>query len=568
MSGEWDLDSTGLSQGQFINLRDIPLEGQLEELPPLSANFSHVTNVDLAGTGIVNADGFLRNFKRLRKLDLSNNKLEKLPEPVGRMVHLGELDLSDNSIEFDQQAVTQLSKLTQLYFLGLEGNPLSLPPDIGQMPNLLYVLLAETGINTWPVGVFDQPRPRTLFLDMRSNRLDVIPQVEPGSAQAEIVARTLISQEPNAISAENLRRVRDYRRSVGYPPDRDPPQGAFDSKHWVAGLTEEQWKDKQDVWADLEREPGSEAFFNELRKLAGSQDAKTTNEAARIDLCAKVWTMVEATAANTALREKLFRMAAAPSTCVDAGAQLFNAMGLEVLIVQAYDLGAGPRETRLLTLARGKSRLDELGKIAGERVAELVAEGRQFVEFDEAGEIIPHYDAQGQLLEDIDEVEIHLIYPTRLAGEERLDLPWQSREMRYGVPDVTDDMITQAYNRVLDKEQGPLLQERLITQPLWVDYLKRQHAQQFSALYAQGEPLLDLQAAQQAWLDTDSAVQKIHWRSEIVRLAKLLGKPDSEIKPGMVMSDAQYYAEMEAIATQEKALLGTLTHDAMQRANL
>jgi len=568
-SGEWDLDKTGWPQGQFINLREIPLEGQLEELPQLSANFNHVTNVDLAGTGLVDADGFLRNFKRLRKLDLSNNELEKMPEPVGRMVHLTELDLSDNLIEFDPQAVTRLSKLTQLNFLGLEGNPLGLPPDIGQMPDLLYVLLAETEINAWPAGVFDQPRSRTLYLDLRSNRLDIIPQVEPGSAQAEIVARTLISQEPSLISAENLRRVRDYRQSVGYPPDRQsPPQGAHDSRHWAAGLTVEEWKDKQDVWADLEREPGSEAFFDELRKLANSQDAKTSNEAARIDLCAKVWTMVKATAANTALREKLFRMAAAPSTCVDAGAQLFNAMGLEVLIVQAYDLGADKVETRLLKLARGKSRLDELGKIAGERVAALVAEGRQFVEFDEAGEVVPHYDAQGQLLEDIDEVEIHLIYPTRLAGGEHLDLPWQSREMRYGVPDVTDDMITQAYRRVLDKEQGPLLQERLIAQTLWVDYLKRHHAQQFSALYAKGEPLLDLQAAQQAWLDADSAVQKIHWRSEIVRLAKLLGKPDSEIKPGMVMSDAQYYAEMETIAAQEKALIGRLTHEAMQRANL
>lgn len=567
-SGEWDPDITGGPAGQTIQLREIDLEGQLEELPRLSANFNHVTNVDLSGTGIADADGFLRNFKRLRKLDLSNNELEKMPEPVGAMVHLVELDLSDNEIEFDQQAVTQLSKLTRLYFLNLEGNPLRLSPDIGQMPDLMQVLLAATGINTWPVGIFDQPRPRTLYLDLRANRLDIIPQVEPGSAQAEIVARTLISQEPNAISAENLRRVRDYRRSVGYPPDRDLVLGVGDSKHWTAGLTQEQWTDKQDVWADLEREPGSEAFFNELRKLANSQDAKTTNEAARIDLCRKVWSMVEATAANTALREKLFRMAAAPSTCVDAGAQVFNAMGLEVLIVQAYDLSAERLEPELLILARGKSRLDELGKIAGERVAELLAEGRPFVEFDETGLPRPHYDEQGQLLEDIDEVQIHMIYPTRLAGREHLDLPWQSRELMYGAPDVTEEMITQAYKRVLDKEKGPLLQERLIQQSFWVDYLKRHYAEQFSALYAKAEPLLDLQAAQQAWLDADSEVQKIHWRSEIVRLAKLLGKPDSEIKPGMVMSDAQYYAEMEAIAAREKALLGKLTHEAMQRANL
>ena len=568
-TGEVDLDNTGRPQGQFIDLSDMDLHGQLNELPPLTANFDHVTHLDLSNAGIEdNADGFLRHFKRLRKLDLSGNDVVELPEPLGRMVHLMELDLSDNLIELDPQAVTQLSRLTRLRYLGLEGNPLKLPPDIGQMPDLQILLLGNTEINAWPAGLFEQSRGRTFLLDLRANKLEIVPQVEPGSVQAEIVARTLISHEPASISAENLQRVRDYRQSIGFEPDRrHPPLGILDSRLWKEGLTEQQWQARQDRWADLEKEPGSEFFFNELRKLARSADALTTNEKARAELCRKVWSMVETTAANTALREKLFRMAAAPTTCVDAGAQLFNAMGVEVLITQAHELGAHDLiETELAGLARGKWRLDELGRIARERVGELVAEGRQFPEFDDAGDLVPHFNAQGQPLLDIDEVEIHMIYPTMLA--ERLDLPWQSREMMFRAPDVSSEMIGKAYDRVIEKEQGAQLQQRLIEQPFWVDYLKREHAGPIQALHARAEPLLDLQAAQQAWVDSTSAVHKVHWRAEILRLAKQLGKPASEVPPGTVMSDAQYYAEMEAIAVQEQALIARLTGEAIGRAKL
>ncbi|HJR27420.1 MAG TPA: DUF6543 domain-containing protein [Pseudomonas sp.] len=565
-TGRVTRDVTGQPEGQFIELFGEDLHGQLNELPPLTANFDHVTQLDLTRAGIVDADGFLRHFKRLRYLSLSDNSLSKLPESVGHMVHLTKLVLSDNLITLDPQAVTQLSRLTRLRYLSLDGNPLGLSPDVGQMPDLQDLWLERTGLNTWPTGVFDHPR-NSLFLSLLNNNLQIIPEVEPGSAQAAIVAGTMITEEPGYISMENLHRVYDYRESVRFAPDRSsPPPGVLDSRFWTEGLTEQQWEAKQDVWDALERAPDSEAFFNELRKLSRSADAQSANEVARIELSAKVWSMVEAAAANTALRKKLFLMAAAPTTCVDAGAQLFNAMGIEVLIVRAYDLGAGELEPELVTLARGKSRLSELGKIARERIDELVAQGRRLPEFDDEGDRVHHFDTQGNRLVDIDEVEIHMVYPTRLAT--RLELPWQSREMMFRAPDVSEAMIERAYERVLEKEKGPLLQERLIEQAFWVEFVKRQYPEPFRVLHAKGEPLLDLQAAQRAWLDSDSGVHKIHWRSEVVRLAKLLGKPASEIKPGMVMSDAQYYAEMDAIDVQEKALISRLTDEAIQRARL
>lgn len=568
-TGEVDLDIHGQPQGQFIDLSNMDLHGQLDELPPLSANFDHVTHVDLSGTGIdIDADRFLRYFRRLRRLNLSSNGLFELPGPLDRMGRLIELDLSDNLIELDAPAVARLRALKRLQFLGLEGNPLVRPPDIGQMPDLNILLLADTGLNAWPVGVFDQYRGRTFNLDLSANVLEHIPQVTPGSDEAEVVARTVISHEPAYISEQNLQMVRAYRQSVGLEPDRPyPPRGILDSVNWRAGLTDDQWRAKQDVWDSLEHEHGSEPFFRELRKLAQSADALATQEAARAELCFKVWEMIEEAASNTVLREKLFRMAAAPTTCVDAGAQLFNGMGLEVLIFQAYHLYAYDLvESALLELARGKSRLDELGRVARERIGELLSQGRQFPDYDEQGLVVPHHDAQGRVMADIDEVEIHMIYPTRLG--QRLELPWQSRRMMFQVPDVSPAMIELAHDRVLAREQGTQLQERIIEQPFWVDYLKQAHQERFNTLHAKAEIALDLQAAQQAWLDSDSAVHKIYWRAQIVRLAKQLDLAETEVKPGTVMSDEQYYAHMENIAAQEKDLVATLTREAMNRAGL
>lgn len=558
-TGETDLDINGLPQGQTINLSEMNLHGQLDELPPLMANFDHVTHLDLSGTGIdTNPDGFLRHFRRLRRLVLSDNELVQLPESIGHMRHLTELDLSGNQIVFDPAAVARLRELKDLQFIGLEGNPLGLPPDIGQMPALSMLLLADTELNTWPVGVFDQPRGRLFTLDLTLNVLEHIPQVEPGTDAAQVVARTIISRDPAYISEHNLQTVSDYRRSVGLEPDRPyPPRGMIDSIYWKAGLTDEQWRAKQDVWDRLEHEHGSEPFFRALRELTGSADARATDNAAKAELTGKVWQMVEAAAENSTLRKVLFRMASAPTTCVDAGAQLFNAMGVEVLIYQAYELVAQDLvENALVELARGKSRLDELGRIARERIGELVDQGHDFVR---PGELEND-------MADIDEVEIHMIYPTRLA--QRLELPWQSRNMQFGAREVTPAMIERAYDRVLERERGAGLQERIIEQPFWVNFVRRSNAQLFADLRAKAEHLLDLQAAQQSWLDGDSAVHRIHWRAEIRRLAKLLGKPDSEITPGTVLSDAQYYAEMETIAAQEQALMVKLTGEAIGRARL
>jgi hypothetical protein len=300
-------------------------------------------------------------------------------------------------------------------------------------------------------------------------------------------------------------------------------------------------------------------FFNEIRKLTESDHFKN-DLAFRVDLTAKVWRMLEAMAKNSELRQKLFTMATAPTTCVDAGAQLFNAMGVEVLIQEAYEL-ANPSlvEAELVLLARGKSRLDELSRIAHKVIAERLEAGEQFRRIDAAGEV------SGT----IDEVEVHLAYMTDLAA--RLDLPWQSRDMQFrNSGGVTSDMLEAAYKRVLDLEKGDLLRDSLIEQPFWESYIQGSNRGAFKAFRRRIDATTEFHMAleKRATEPNLSTEEKIRLKEEIRVLAAELGKQESEFVPGRVMTEGEYAGALSLIDGERKALLKTLTRQAMDRAKL
>ena len=571
-TGPRDYDAYGNYRGQCIDLTDTPLQLQLRSLPALRANFDHVTRLRLSRADLSNeVEGFLGYFRQLRALNLAGNQLTRLPAALSEMPHLLELHLGDNQIELTVQAVTHIRNMTRLKVLGMENNPLVLLPDISRMPDLYILNLSSTGLDSWPTGIFSQPRPLHFSLRLMGNPITHIPVVAPGSFRAEILARTLLSRDIQWLSAENLQTLKTYIESVGLDPDRRLASSEIsDSRFWVNTLPAEQRATpgqralKRNLWRAVADEFGSEAFFREIRKLEQSADAA---DAFRSDLGNKVWRMLEAIAGNSELREKLFTMAEAPTTCVDAGAQLFNAMGVEVLIQEAYDLVSKDLvETELVTLARGRSRLDELGKIARGRVAELQTQGRKFPEYDEDGDLIIQRDEEGNSIRSIDEVEIHLAYATTLA--ERLDLPWQSQNMMFQEPDVTPLMIEAAFQRVLALEEGDLLRDAIVEQDFWSTYLQGANRSAFKGFKRRVDAALDLQTAQIEWVNTTDEVQRAKLRNRITSLAKVLGKQDSDVAPGRMMTDLEYSAELTAINVEEKNLLKKLTLEAMRRAKL
>ena len=99
--------------------------------------------------------------------------------------------------------------------------------------------------------------------------------------------------------------------------------------------------------------------------------------------------------------------------CADASSEIFNVMGVQALVAQAYDYStlAAEVERKLVTLAKAATRLERVNDIA--RKDSLSRASRA------------------------EEVEIYQAYQTALAP--RLELPWQSEHMLYRpIADVSD----------------------------------------------------------------------------------------------------------------------------------
>ncbi|WP_258166649.1 dermonecrotic toxin domain-containing protein [Pseudomonas poae] len=556
-SGEQDLDFGNHYVGQKVMLTGIELGEHLATLPELPGNFEHVSSVSFNNCDLTDdVLGFLSKFPRVRELELDANELTRLPDVLEHMPYLDYLSLADNEIELTEVTAGHIRNMTCMRALSLEGNPLGRTVDVSRMGELRALYLAGCELTGWPQGLFARPRAPGFILELGSNPLTEIPDVAPGSDRAMLLARTQVTR--GQLSAPVAARLSLYIESVGLDPaSHSPPMGLRSSIDWIAGLTPEEFLAKQPAWDAVEEAVGSESFFNELRKLTTSSDA--ASDEYKAELTGKVWRMLEAMAQDTELRDRLFAMAAAPTTCVDAGAQLFNAMGVEVLVQQANAIDPTTLKTlELFDLAKGKARLDELGRIARARVNELQAQGRKFPIYDDQGDVITQYDAQGNAVRSIDEVEIHLAYATRLAS--RLDLPWQSRSMTFAEPDVTDLMLEQAVKRVEDLEMGDLLRNSILEQPFWSDHVQASYPDAFNTITAKVDALADLQEAQQQWRSSGKSLQEKQALAKTIDAnGVLLGLEPADVAPGRVLSEQEYDAHLSGLWLERKTLFQVLT---------
>ena len=559
-TGSLHLDSTNRYVGQKMVFEGSRLGPILESLPPLMADFGHVTQIELIQLEVTDAiDGFLSHFPKLRSLNLNENALTRLPNAVGVMSRLEELFLTDTAITLTPESVSQLKGLTRMKFMMFDDSPLGLAPDVSRMPQLHTLSLNGCGLGHWPEGLLDLARPRDFLLSLADNPLTEIPNVEPGSPSAEILARTALSQ--SHVSETAYARYNEYRVSAGIDIDRQSPPGLeMSSRYWLAGseIPAQELTDLKALWNRVETSIGSEPLFNILGDQAENLKNRTT--AFRADITSKVWRMLRAIDENPELRDKIFQMASAPFTCVDAGAQVFNALGVEVSVYEVYGIPETDlRQTRMLKLARGKARLDELGRIARARVAELEALGRHHPEYDEDGHLVQHHDDQGRLLENIDEVEIYLRYTTTLA--ERLDLPWQSPDMMFMAPDVTAEMIESAFDHVMALEAGDGIVTQLLEQPLWVTFLEDTFQSSLENVQAKMDALSDLQVAQEAWVEQGhlSVEQKMALRTQIEKAAVFLKIPARDVAPGKIMSSADYDAHLQRLYETRQTYLEIMT---------
>ncbi|MHC8364987.1 dermonecrotic toxin domain-containing protein [Pseudomonas sp. ZT5P21] len=564
-AGPRGIEVPGIAHPQALILDGQAMGRYLESMPQLTANFDHVTFLSMRQANMLSSQAhFLEPFRQLRSMDLTGNLLNRLPPAIGEAHYLENLGLSDNRIELTHQAVAHLKSLVRLQVLGLRGNPLKLLPDISRMPDLHMLNLQNTGIDSWPTGLFSQARPRNIYLDLRSNPISRIPEVAPGSFRAELLARTLLSRDPEWMSAENLDTLRMYTESVGLDPERPyPPRGTLDSAEWGEGMPKD-WQTRQTIWDAVEDEHNSEHFFNELRRLTQSADFKAGGPY-RQELTAKVWRMLEAMEANSELCTTIFAEAVARTQCVDGATQLFNVLGMKVLVEEAYELASpGLIEAELVELAKGKSRLDELERIAERHIAERVAQGEE----------IRRVEVDGDVRGTIDIVEVHLAYTTELAKPESLnglDLPWQSRTMQFRtIAGVSLQDIENARLRVLELEEGDLLRDSIAEQPFWKSYVQGANRARFRQIDRRMNALYEFKVALDERADGAalSAEAKDRLKTQIRVLAFELEIPESDFAPGKVMTDDEFAEQYNALRTEEGNLLKELTQQAMDRAKV
>ncbi|MDF9777066.1 hypothetical protein OKW11_004023 [Pseudomonas baetica] len=496
------------------------------------------------------SNGLLKDFPNLRELSAKGCELTRLPKSIEAMHRLERLRLSDNQIVLDAPAVQQLKNLTYLEILRLENNPLTLPPHIGRMPRLKVVTLRNTGLATWPDGALAKPRPRGFFLDLRDNPVTRIPDVVPGSSQAAIVARTRLSVE--RLTEADLLQYQTLRRSTGLPPESIAPSAGANPPLMISNNYDALWGDvpgwgvdRNILLSELIDEPDAERFVATLLGTQNSADYLAGGEA-RTNLQQRLWRMMDAVHIDTRLREKLFIMAIDPVRCADAGAQLFNNMGIEVLASEAYSysIGAEQLEHKLVTLAKGAARLETVNEIARADMASRPGNP--------------------------DEVEVYLAYQTGLAR--RLNLPWQSDHMLFReVSGVSDEMIDQAYDTVMALSEGDGLIDRMLEQQFWENYLLERYPVRMQSnkqrCQNKAAQLDELQTAQRQWADkTLSESQRGELKRSLETLMDGFSIDDSDVFIDAPISDAVINRLLADLGDEEKALARTLTRGALQRA--
>ncbi|MGB3126036.1 MAG: DUF6543 domain-containing protein [Pseudomonas sp.] len=191
-------------------------------LPALSADFSHVENLELSNIPWTSeAHTFLSRFKHLKSLRIRDGGLTELPESLADMPNLTHLRLRQNRIHLTPQSVEQLGRLSRLEFLDLAQNPLGIAPDLSGMPHLKYVDLSNTRLQQWPTGLRELTQLREL--NLRDNLLQTVPleHLEPLPEDLEKIIKinsaTALSGNPLTVEAEQALDAYWRRLSHSHP---------------------------------------------------------------------------------------------------------------------------------------------------------------------------------------------------------------------------------------------------------------------------------------------------------------------------------------------------------------
>lgn len=148
---------------------------QVGDLPPITANMSHVECLDLARMSLSDASlPFLQSFSGLRWLDISHSNLTRLPEFVDGGAQITWLDLSSNDIRLTAPSRERLQNMQGLKTLKLSHNrQLGWSADLSNLRDLQRLYLENTGTRVFPAGV--EVPGNLAWIDLRTNGITTLP---------------------------------------------------------------------------------------------------------------------------------------------------------------------------------------------------------------------------------------------------------------------------------------------------------------------------------------------------------------------------------------------------------
>ncbi len=181
------------------------------DMPELTTDFSHVSNLALDGNNVNRATGsFLDRFANVHTLEMKGFALERLPQSLSGLTALQDLNLRRCRLTLTPENQTTLSSLSNLQHLNLSDNPLGAAPDLDALTSLTHLHLSHTGIAELPGGLIDAQNLITAILDgnqiseLPDALFDIFPEIADG-----------INLGNNPISSTSRERIKAYYRRHG-----------------------------------------------------------------------------------------------------------------------------------------------------------------------------------------------------------------------------------------------------------------------------------------------------------------------------------------------------------------
>uniref|UniRef100_A0A8C4QYM5 Leucine rich repeat containing 57 n=1 Tax=Eptatretus burgeri TaxID=7764 RepID=A0A8C4QYM5_EPTBU len=143
-------------------------------------------------------EDLLRLHRKLRSVDLSENKLTSLPASVAQLKMLKILYVNQNRLGSLPQELCQLSKLEALY--AADNRLTAMPARLGSLKALRTICLPGNSLTTFPLGLASLPSLD--MLDLSRNHIQVVPD---GVADLQTVELNLNQNQISRLSPELAR---------------------------------------------------------------------------------------------------------------------------------------------------------------------------------------------------------------------------------------------------------------------------------------------------------------------------------------------------------------------------